>query len=209
MVGIALILFLQLPVQDTVTATTYTLAAAENGPYGNSLASGFKANKKHPGLNRVIAVSPDMLDSFPFHSYVIVKNASKQFNGIWKVEDVMNKRYTHRIDFLINYRTKYNKFYNVVIIKYGKKYKSNIRNHKSRIDPIHNVRAKQSYKHVKRHDSKVKESKRGRQSTNRTIQSSSYKRNLRSKLGASKRSKPQGYERASTLHEYGNRIKWK
>ena len=63
MVGL---IFLFLPfMQDTVTATTYKLTVRENGPYGNSMASGFKVSYKHPGLNRVVAVSRDLLNQYP------------------------------------------------------------------------------------------------------------------------------------------------
>ena len=133
---------------DTVTATTYKLTRAENGPYGNSLASGFKANYKHPGLNRVIAVSPDLLDSFPFHSYVIVRGAGKRFDGIWKVEDVMNARWNKRIDFLINWKVKHDKFYNVTIKTYDH-IKTTIRHRKRRVSTVHNVRTKQNHHKAK------------------------------------------------------------
>ena len=148
MVGLIFILLLN--TQDTVTATTYKLTARENGPYGNVLASGFKANKKHPGLNRVIAISRDLLEKYPFRTYVLIKNAGP-FNGIWKVEDVMNRRYTKRIDFLLDWKTKHNKFDNVIIKSYGK-HKSDIRHRKRRINAGHNVRAKQHHKQVKRSD---------------------------------------------------------
>jgi 3D (Asp-Asp-Asp) domain-containing protein len=147
MVGLILIIILSLPIQDTITATTYKLTAAENGPYGNNLASGFKASYKHPGLNRVIAVSPDLLKQYPFHSYVIVKGASK-FNGVWRVEDVMNKRYTKRIDLLIDWKTKHNKFNNVTIKHYDH-IKTIIRHRKRRVSTIHNVRAKQNHHKAK------------------------------------------------------------
>ena len=155
MVGLILTILLSLPIQDTVTATTYKLTARENGPYGNHLASGFKASYKHPGLDRVIAVSPDVLDSFPFHTYVIVKGAGK-LDGSWKVEDVMNKRFTKRIDFLIGWKTKPNKFNNVIIKKYEYKSKSNsrFRNHKHA--NLHRVRTKPDHKHIKRHSKRAK-----------------------------------------------------
>jgi 3D (Asp-Asp-Asp) domain-containing protein len=143
MVGLIFIIALA-PTQDIVTATTYKLTARENGPYGNVLASGFKANKKHPGLNRVVAVSRDLLKKYPFHTYVLIKNAGL-FNGIWKVEDVMNKRFTKRIDFLLDWKVKHNKFDNVIIKSYGK-HKSDLRHRKRRINAVHNVRAKQRYK---------------------------------------------------------------
>jgi 3D (Asp-Asp-Asp) domain-containing protein len=145
MVGLILTILLSLPIQDTVTATTYKLTVRENGPYGNNLASGFKASYKHPGLNRVIAVSPDLLDSFPFHSYVIIKGTGK-FDGIWKVEDIMNKRFTKRIDLLIDWKVKPNKFYKVTIKKYDNS-KTIIRHRKHRVNTVHHVRAK--YNHHK------------------------------------------------------------
>ena len=155
MVGLIISIMLLFGRTDTVTATTYKLTRAENGPYGNNLASGFKANYKHPGLNRVIAVSPDLLDSFPFHSYVIVKGAGKRFDGIWKVEDIMAKRWNKRIDFLINWKVKHDKFYNVTITTYDH-IKTSIRSSKRRIDIIYNVRAKQNNHKAKRRNKRSK-----------------------------------------------------
>lgn len=145
---------------DTVTVTTYKLTVKENGPYGNNLASGFKASYKHPGLNRVIAVSPDLLDSFPFHSYVIVKGTGK-FDGIWKIEDIMNKRFTKRIDLLIDWKVKHNKFYKVTIKKYDNS-KTIIRHRKHRVNTIHHVRAKYNHYKAKSRNKHTKVSKRKR-----------------------------------------------
>jgi 3D (Asp-Asp-Asp) domain-containing protein len=137
---VELIFILLFGVQDTVTATTYKLTAAENGPYGNVLASDFRANKKLPGNDRVIAVSRDLLKKYPFHTNVIIKGAGK-LDGKWRVEDVMNKRFTKRIDFLLNWEVKHNKFNNVIIKSYGK-HKSHSRNSISRTNAIHHVRTK-------------------------------------------------------------------
>ena len=157
MVGLILTILLSLPIQDTVTATTYKLTARENGPYGNHLASGFKASYKHPGLDRVIAVSPDLLDSFPFHTDVIIKGAGK-LDGKYKVEDVMNKRWHKRIDILLNWKVKHNKFYNV-IINYDK-HQSHSRISKRRVTTVHNIRTKRSHKRLKKHHSKGKKTTR-------------------------------------------------
>jgi len=146
MVGLALIILL-ISAPDTVTATTYKLTVRENGPYGNVLASGFKVNKKLPGNDRVIAVSRDLLKKYPFHTDVIIKGAGK-LDGKWKVEDVMNKRFTKRIDFLLNWKVKHNKFNNVTIKKYGK-HKSNTRHRKRMVNAVYNLRAKQ-YHHKTR-----------------------------------------------------------
>ena len=160
MVGLILSIMLVFGHTDTVTATTYKLTVRENGPYGNNMASGYKVSYKHPGLNRVIAVSRDLLKHYPFHTFVIVKGAGK-LDGIWKVEDVMNKRFTKRIDFLIGWKTKPNKFNNVIIKSYGK-HKSHIRHRKRRSNVVHNVRAKQQNKRLKKSSNNVKRTKRSR-----------------------------------------------
>jgi len=161
MVGLILTILLSLPVQDTVTATTYKLTVRENGPYGNNMASGLKVNPKHPGNNRVIAVSRDLLKKYPFHTHVIIKGAGN-LNGKWRVEDVMAKRWNKRIDFLINWKVKHNKFNNVIIKSYGK-HKSHIRHRKRRSNVNHNVRTKQSHhslqkrsKSFKKHHTKAR-----------------------------------------------------
>lgn len=155
---VGLIFILLFGHQDTVTATTYRLTARENGPYGNVLASGYRASYKRPGKNRVIAVSRDLLKKYPFHTEVVVKGAGK-LNGKWIVEDVMNKRYTKRIDFLIGWKVKTNKLHKVIIITHGK-HKSHFRHHKRRSNVVHNVRTKQRHKQIKKRSSRVKSSKR-------------------------------------------------
>jgi 3D (Asp-Asp-Asp) domain-containing protein len=160
MVGLILSIMLLFGHTDTVTVTTYKLTARENGPYGNSLASGFKASYKHPGLHRVIAVSPDLLKYYPFHSYVIIKGTGK-FDGIWKIEDIMNKRFTKRIDLLIDWKVKHNKFYKVTIKKYDNS-KTIIRHRKHRVNTIHHVRAKYNHYKAKSRNKHTKVSKRKR-----------------------------------------------
>jgi 3D (Asp-Asp-Asp) domain-containing protein len=156
MVGLALIILLT-SAPDTVIATTYKLTARENGPYGNVLASGFEANKEYPGNDRVVAVSRDLLKKYPLHTDILIKGAGK-LDGIWKVEDVMNKRFKKRIDFLLNWKVKHNKFNNVTIRSYGK-HKSDIRHRKRGVNAIHNVRAKQYYHKTKNTNHKSENTK--------------------------------------------------
>jgi 3D (Asp-Asp-Asp) domain-containing protein len=156
MVGLISIILLASP-QDTVTATTYKLTARENGPYGNVLASGFRANKEYPGDDRVVAVSRDLLKKYPLHTDVLIKGAGK-LDGIWKVEDVMNKRFRKRIDFLLNWKVKHNKFNNVIITSYGK-HKSDIRHRKHRVNDVHDVRAKQHHYRTKNTNHKSENTK--------------------------------------------------
>ena len=139
---VGLIFILLFGSQDTVTATTYKLTKAENGPYGNHMASGYTVSYKHPGSSRVIAVSPDMLKRYPFHTRVLIKGAGK-LDGKWIVEDIMNKRFTKRIDFLINWKVKHNKFNNIIITKYDNS-KTITRHHISRASNVRPVRTKQN-----------------------------------------------------------------
>lgn len=117
MVGLIAILFL-LPTSDTVTVTTYKLTAKENGPYGNVLASGFKVNKKYPGNHRVIAVSRNLLKKYPFHTKVLIEGTGS-LDGEYIVEDVMNRRWHNKIDILIDWKVKPNKFNKIKITKHG------------------------------------------------------------------------------------------
>ena len=156
MVGLVLILAVAFT-QDTVTATTYKLTVRENGPYGNSMASGYKVDKKLPGNDRVIAVSRDLLKKYPFHTDIIIKGAGK-LDGKWKVEDVMNRRFKKRIDFLLNWKVKHNKFNTVIIKSYGK-HKSDIRHRKRRVNAVHNVRAKQHHYKTENTNHKSKSTK--------------------------------------------------
>jgi len=157
MVGLIAYIILLAPHTDTVTATTYKLTVRENGPYGNNMASGYKVSYKYPGNNRVIAVSPDLLKKFPYHTDVIIKGAGS-LDGEYKVEDVMSKRWHSRIDILLNWKTKNNKFNNIIITSHGQ-HQSHSRNIISRSNDIHNVRTKQSYKRIKKRSSRGKKTK--------------------------------------------------
>jgi 3D (Asp-Asp-Asp) domain-containing protein len=157
---VGLIFILLFGSQDTVTATTYKLTAAENGPYGNNMASGYKVSYKHPGSSRVIAVSPDLLTKFPYHTDVIIEGAGK-LDGKYKVEDVMSSRWHNRIDILLNWKVKHNKFYNVKITSYGKhKHQSSTRNSIRRVNAIHHVRTKRNYKPLQKRNNRSKKNYR-------------------------------------------------
>jgi 3D (Asp-Asp-Asp) domain-containing protein len=86
-------------VAATVMLTTYTLDPKENGKNCDKFACGYHlANESKVG--KIIAVSRDLLKQFPFHSLVRIKNSGR-FDGIYSVEDLMNKRYQKRIDVLV------------------------------------------------------------------------------------------------------------
>jgi len=65
--------------------------------------------------HRWIAVSRDLEDlGFVFGVEVCIENAGIM-NGIWRVEDRMNRRWTKRIDFLVNQNITGGKWKNVKI----------------------------------------------------------------------------------------------
>jgi 3D (Asp-Asp-Asp) domain-containing protein len=101
---------------ETVTLTTYSPTPQECDSTPNITASGFKINLKDPKKHRIIAISRDLLKKLPFGTFVKVTGAGK-LNGVYVVEDKMNKRYKNRIDLLIGEDDKHTRIKNVKIVK--------------------------------------------------------------------------------------------
>lgn len=101
---------------ETVTLTTYCPTSQECDSTPHITASGFKINLKNPKKHRIIAISRDLLKKLPFGTLVKVTGAGK-LNGVYVVEDKMNKRYKNRIDLLINEDDKQTTIKNVKIVK--------------------------------------------------------------------------------------------
>ena len=56
----------------------------------------------NPEIHRIIAVSRDLeAKGFKMNSIVVISNAG-DMNGLWVIRDRMNKRWTNRIDFLVD-----------------------------------------------------------------------------------------------------------
>ena len=88
-----------------VTATVYHAVEGQTDSTPLITASGKKINPNNPASHKWIAVSRDLEPlGFVFGAKVIVCGAG-EMNGIWVVQDRMNKRWTHRIDFLVNENT--------------------------------------------------------------------------------------------------------
>ena len=98
-----------------VTATIYHATPEQcNADYLNT-ASGKKINEENPQGHRWVAVSRDLeLVGFTMGEKIIVENAG-EMDGVWTIEDRMNKRWIHRIDFLVNKTKKAGKWENVII----------------------------------------------------------------------------------------------
>lgn len=103
-------------VSATVTATVYHAVKEQTNNDPTHTASMFKIDLKNPYRHRIIAVSRDLLVNFPFGTKVEVIGVGK-YNGIYTVQDVMNKRYKKRVDILINEDMRIGKWDEVKIIK--------------------------------------------------------------------------------------------
>lgn len=98
-----------------VTATIYHADPAQTDADYLTTASNKTINEVDPQGHRWIAVSRDLEQhGFVFGTKVLVEGAG-QLDGIWTVEDRMNKRWTKRIDFLVNKDVKGGKWNKVKI----------------------------------------------------------------------------------------------
>jgi len=86
---------------NLVSLTTYKTVSNETDSEPLITASGLKLDSLNPLRHRVIAVSRDLKELFSFGDKVKLTNAGK-FNGIWFIQDLMNKKWKNKIDILIN-----------------------------------------------------------------------------------------------------------
>jgi len=99
----------------SVVATIYHATPSQTDDTPFITASNRVINKDNPAGHRWIAVSRDLEPlGFVFGAKVCVENAG-DMDGIWTVQDRMNKRWTKRIDFLVNTDMKYGKWNEVSI----------------------------------------------------------------------------------------------
>jgi len=95
------------PDQYKLKATYYNNTPAQGWGDGQITASGKRLYGKNVDKLRYVAMSRDMVKKynpdapFDFGDTIVVKG-TKVFDGHWTVEDLMNKRYQKRIDFLIS-----------------------------------------------------------------------------------------------------------
>jgi len=100
-----------------VTATIYHADPSQCNKDYLTTASLKTIDTNNPQKHRWIAVSRDLEDKgFTFGTKVAVECCC-DLDGVWTVEDRMNKRWVNRIDFLVDKSIKYGKWDNVVITK--------------------------------------------------------------------------------------------
>lgn len=101
-----------------VTATIYHATIKQTDSTPDRTATNFKINMNNPEIHRIIAVSRDLEAlGFTMNKTVVVSNAG-DMNGLWVIRDRMNKRWTNRIDFLVDKTLKGGKWNNVKIKLY-------------------------------------------------------------------------------------------
>ncbi len=100
---------------EQVTATIYHAVEGQTDSTPFVTASGKHINPNNPAGHRWIAVSRDLEPlGFVFGCKVMVTGAG-QMDGVYTVQDRMNKRWTMRIDFLVNESMRGGKWENVTI----------------------------------------------------------------------------------------------
>ncbi len=96
-----------------VTATVYNADPSQTDDSPFITASGAVIEQCCPGDHRWIAVSRDLeAEGFVFGARVRI-TGTDGFDGIWVVQDRMNKRYQNSIDLLVDYNITLGKWYNV------------------------------------------------------------------------------------------------
>jgi 3D (Asp-Asp-Asp) domain-containing protein len=99
-----------------VTLTTYTISKSQTDNTPLITASGYKLDNINPYKHRIISISRDLKKIIGFGDTVILENAGK-YNGVWRVEDLMNSRFVNKIDILINPNDVHTKMYEVSMIR--------------------------------------------------------------------------------------------
>ena len=101
---------------EQVTATIYHAVEGQTDSTPFVTASGKHINPNNPAGHRWIAVSRDLEPlGFVFGRKVMITGAGKM-DGVYTVEDRMNKRWTKRIDFLVNTDMRWGKWEEVKLI---------------------------------------------------------------------------------------------
>lgn len=99
-----------------VHATVYNAVVEQCNNDPEHTAFMFKLDLSNPYKHRIIAVSRDLLQEYPGGTKVMVEGTGV-YDGIFTVNDKMNKRYTNRIDILINLDMQIGSWKDVTITK--------------------------------------------------------------------------------------------
>ena len=96
-----------------VTATIYHATPEQTDSTPHITASNKIIDLGNPLKHRWIAVSRDLEEKGLTFGVKVCVTGAGNLDGIWTVQDRMNKRWSHRIDFLVNQDMKGGKWENV------------------------------------------------------------------------------------------------
>tara|TARA_B100000780_G_scaffold11375_1_gene7805 strand:- start:303 stop:671 length:369 start_codon:yes stop_codon:yes gene_type:complete len=102
-------------VTNKVHATVYNAVPEQTNSDPGHTAFMFELDLNDPYKHKIIAVSRDLLIKYPKGTKVCVSGTS--YDGVYVVMDKMNKRYTNRIDLLINLDMQIGSWPNATITK--------------------------------------------------------------------------------------------
>ncbi len=102
-----------------VIASCYQAVKGQTDSTPLITADGTKIGKD-PYSQRIAAISRDLLDKGFSMGDTIRVEGTEIYDGLWVIHDKMNKRFTNKIDLLVNEGMKLDLFSNVKISKYEK-----------------------------------------------------------------------------------------
>jgi 3D (Asp-Asp-Asp) domain-containing protein len=102
------------PQSYKVKVSMYTTSAGQTDSDPLMTASGYKLSATNPKAHRIIAVSRDLKRLLGFGTRVMVQGIGK-WSGVYVIRDVMNARFTKKIDILINPTDKATSFHSATL----------------------------------------------------------------------------------------------
>jgi len=98
-----------------VTATVYNAVPGQTDDTPLITASGARISEKNAINHCWVAVSRDLeAEGFKMGSKILVEGAGS-YDGVWTIQDRMNRRWKRKIDFLVNEDVKLGKWENLKI----------------------------------------------------------------------------------------------
>lgn len=112
-------LMLDMPVQHLVTVTVYHAVPEQTDSTPFITASGARIDPDAPGDHRWAALSRDQLVEYGGGPYrfgdIIHLKGAGIWDGPWIVHDTMNKRFTNRMDLLVDESVRFGKYEGAII----------------------------------------------------------------------------------------------
>lgn len=107
-------------VADDAIGTIYHSVPAQCKADCSTTANNFRLNLKNPGAHRIVAIERTMEKKWGVRQGDVIKvEGAGDLDGVWQVQDRMNKRFAGlpKIDFLVDYKRKGGKWDNLKVYK--------------------------------------------------------------------------------------------